>query len=88
MSTQSELASTEVRIDREDMVCRHHNHDPFEQLSISVLGMNAEELAQNPRLDSRIVHDVTQIPPCRLMMTALTPSFAGYLLNPCCNLLL
>ena len=58
MSTQSELASIEVRIDREDTVCRQHNHDYFEQLSVSVLGMNTEELAQNPRLDSRIVHDV------------------------------
>jgi len=55
VSTTSEQASVEVRINCEDTVSRDsHLPEEIEQLTVTGLGMNADELAQNPRLHSRV----------------------------------
>lgn len=38
-----------------------HLPEEIEQLTVTGLGMNADELAQNPRLHSRVVHDVNTV---------------------------
>lgn len=39
-----------------------HLPDGIDELSVTGLGMNADELAQNPRLHHRVVHDVNTAP--------------------------
>ena len=62
----SELYRRELRPGMQvlDFMSSWDSHLPegCEPLSVTGLGMNAAELAQNPRLDSRVVHDVNAVP--------------------------
>lgn len=59
-----------------DLMSSWVSHLPEDRLRVTGLGLNADELAQNPCLSTRVVHDVNVSPRLPLPTRASMPSSA------------